>query len=401
MVKTRKVILLMAILVLLLSACADSDIESIDDNQEIAMIESIRLYDESKEFFSTDDNRIVDEVFAILDETIQLNKPSDKIDGLEMFVEMTDTKGNKNNYKLTGNYLYRQAMIEHSGKSIKMDYDDYRYFQALTDYSKNIDLEFDLDVVQLFNEYDWIVDFRIDKFKKVLPVTFIYEYGEYPIKLYWSYNNELSKKIGLDFTSYAGKEVEIEMYRLRESIPDTGNPNRDARGIIIRYENKIVGAYVDRTRAGYGCSLDKEFIELDFSEWINTENEEEISLGDKTPEEIIELYYKALSDHDEKNILGLLAKRRLIDLMHYNIDRTDLYKDAFTFSDNIVSAEIISIEKWENVSGEYLEYAVEVDMDYVRQITGNENDGMHTFFVVLDEEIKGLGYRIISIGTGP
>ncbi len=401
MFKNRKLILLMATFLILLTACAESDIESIDDNEEIAIIESMRLYDENKELFSTDDNRIVDEVFAILDETIQLDKPNEKIDGLEVYVEMTDTKGNKTNYKLTGNYLYRQAMIEHSGTMIKMGYDDFRYFRALVDYVKYIDLDFEFDVVQLFNEYDWIVDFRIDKFKKVLPETFIYESGEYPIKLYWSYNNELSKKIGLDFTSYAGKEVEIEMYRLRESIPDTGNPNRDARGIIIRYEGKIIGAYVDRTRAGFGCSLNKEFIDLDFSNWINTENKNEIFLSEKTPEEIIKLYYRALSDHDEKSILGLLAKRKLIDVLHYNIDQIDLYKDSFTFSDNIVSAKIVSIEKWENAPGEYLEYAVELDMDYVKQITGNENDGMHIYFVVLDEEIKGLGYRIISIGTGP
>ena len=96
-----------------------------------------------------------------------------------------------------------------------------------------------------------------------------------------------------------------------------------------------------------------------------------------------------------------MAKKGLIDVLHYNIDQMDLYRNSFTFSDNIVSAEIVSIEKWEITGGEYLEYAVELDMDYVKQITGNENDGMHIYFVVLDEEIKGLGYRIISIGTGP
>ena len=187
-------------LVLFVTACVNTDIESNNNIEEMPMIESIRIFDENNELFSTDDNRIVDEVFAILDETIQMDNSIEKIDGVEMYVEMTDTKGIKNNYELTGNYLYRQAMIEHSGKLIKMDYDDYRYFQALADYSKNIDLEFDFDVIQLFNEYDWIVDFRIDKFKKVLPETFIYESGEYPVKLYWSYNNELSKKITKQLT---------------------------------------------------------------------------------------------------------------------------------------------------------------------------------------------------------
>ena len=51
--------------------------------------------------------------------------------------------------------------------------------------------------------------------------------GEYPTKIYWAYNNELSKSIGLDFSKFMGTEVWIKIYNLNEPLPEFLKPQSD------------------------------------------------------------------------------------------------------------------------------------------------------------------------------
>ncbi len=142
-----------------------------------------------------------------------------------------------------------------------------------------------------------------------------HEAGEHPTKIYWAYNNELSKSIGLDFSKYLGNTVVAEIYRLREPLPEYMEPRLNARGgIVIKEAGKIIGAYIDAGRhESFACSLNRERLEdivnKDWDEWIQDyidyDNKLEKELAKLSPEEIIKIYFEALDSHDVKKSKGL------------------------------------------------------------------------------------------------
>ncbi|SHJ13251.1 DUF4830 domain-containing protein [Desulfosporosinus lacus] len=103
------------------------------------------------------------------------------------------------------------------------DFTEYRQFDP------NIDNQ----VEELFEKYNWTIDYRVNSMNVTLPSNLKHDAGEYPVKIYWAYNNELSKNIGLDYSEYLGKEVEVDIYRLREPLPDYMNPRMNSRGIVL------------------------------------------------------------------------------------------------------------------------------------------------------------------------
>ena len=78
-----------------------------------------------------------------------------------------------------------------------------------------------------------------------MPDNLKHKAGEYPVKIYWAYNNELSKEIGLDFTNYLGKGCCSRDLQAAGTLPEFLEPRRDARGIVLKYNDEIVGAYID------------------------------------------------------------------------------------------------------------------------------------------------------------
>lgn len=111
----------------------------------------------------------------------------------------------------------------------------------------------------LFYKYKWIIDFKINILKERLFVILKYKVWEYLIKLYWVYNNEFLKYIGFDMISYFGKDVIVEIYRLREFLLDFMKLRMDVRGIVVRYNNKIIGVYIDVGRYSlFVCLFDRK-----------------------------------------------------------------------------------------------------------------------------------------------
>ncbi len=82
-------------------------------------------------------------------------------------------------------------------------------------------------------KYNWTIDYRVNTIKEKLPSDLKHEAGEHPIKIYWAYNNELSKSIGFDFSKYLGDTVVAEIYTLREPLPEYMKPMLNARGGIV------------------------------------------------------------------------------------------------------------------------------------------------------------------------
>jgi hypothetical protein len=244
-----------------------------------------------------------------------------------------------------------------------------------------------------------------------LPDNLKHKAGEYPVKIYWAYNNELSKEIGLDFTNYLGKDVVVEIYRLREPLPEFLEPRRDARGIVLKYNDEIVGAYIDAGRHdSFACSLDrknlKEITGKEWDEWIadyiDYQDELEIKLSKMGPEDIIREYFRALDKHDIKMVWACMTRKNLSQELSINMNNNYLFnKNSDKIDYNIKSAKLLEIKELKVFSDEpgMLEYQVEVKFDFKKPITSE--DGVWPRFVILKKETEKSGWRIDSIGTGP
>lgn len=140
-----------------------------------------------------------------------------------------------------------------------------------------------------------------------LPSNLQHAGGEFPVKLYWAYNSELSREIGLDFNDYLGKNVKVEIYRLREPLPEFMKPRRNSRGVVLKYDGKIIGAFIDAGRHdSFACSLNRKSLEQitgqDWGGWvanyIDYDNETEKKLSAMKPEEVIREHFNALNNHE-------------------------------------------------------------------------------------------------------
>lgn len=294
-------------------------------------------------------------------------------------------------------------------------YSFFRYIRDFTEY-RQFDTNIDNMVEELFRKYNWTIDYRVNTINVTLPSNMKHEAGEYPVKIYWAYNYELSKNIGLDYRDYLGKKVEVQIYRLREPLPDYMFPRMNARGIVLKYDKKIVGAYIDAGRHNsFACSLDKNNLkditnkEWDnwISDYINYNNELEIKLSKMKPEDIIRQYYDAINSHNQKMQFACMSRQNICNYLAMNMDNNLLingsFNDAYAIDgeDNIKSAKFINLQEV-NVSGnpkDTVEYSVTIDFTFKKEITSNS--GKQTRFIILKKESDKSGWRIQSEGTGP
>lgn len=290
----------------------------------------------------------------------------------------------------------------------------FRYMRDFAEY-RQFDTNIDSATEELFKEHSWTIDYRINTINTTLPSDLKHEAGEYPMKIYWAYNKELSKNIGLDYSDYLGKKVDVDIYRLREPLPDYMFPRMNARGIVLRYDEKIVGAYIDAGRHNnFACSLDRKSLkEITNKEWdnwisdyINYNNELEIKLSKMKPEEIIKQYYAAIDGHDQRMVFACMSRRNICNYLGANMDNNLLINEGFNdvFMDddqNIESAKLIHLREIDiegNQSGT-VEYEATIDFKFKKQITSS--NGKQSRFVILKKESEKSGWRIQSEGTGP
>jgi hypothetical protein len=264
------------------------------------------------------------------------------------------------------------------------------------------------DVRRLFKDYGWTVSFKVNEMKEKLPSDLKYQAGEFPIKIYWAYNFTLSDAIGLsDMKQYLGKTVDIEIYRLNEGLPEEFEPNIEARGIVIRSQGQIIGAYMDRGRhSSFACSLDRKTLEQitgkDWSEWlagyIDFDNKLLKELSTMTPEEVIKTSFDALDKGDCKRYYATFTLKNLVSYLSGNMGFSDLYNKGFPTDTNINKARLIKIGNSRDENN-YKVYPVKVDFDFKKMITSE--DGPQSRFVEVEKESENIGWRINGIGTGP
>lgn len=96
--------------------------------------------------------------------------------------------------------------------------------------------------MKFLREYGWEPSFLISETTVELPSAWVHRPGDFPEVIYWAWNNELSKDIGLDLTPYLGKTVGARLYKTVETLPEIVGPNRSDGRVVVRFEGKIVGA---------------------------------------------------------------------------------------------------------------------------------------------------------------
>lgn len=270
---------------------------------------------------------------------------------------------------------------------------------------------------ELLSRYGWTTTDQWATHRVTLPQSFEHRPGEFPIPIYWAYNNELSKAIGLDLSPYLGQRVEATVYELEEELPEFLRPYTKARAVVVTLEGKIIGAWIDKGPAyAFACSLDRKSLEeitgrgwrrwLVASGVVNLENEVERELATLTPEEIIARYYEALNDHDEERAYACLTRRSLTGFLFSNMGDLALYHtdyNADPYRQRVRSVQVNGIELCP-VSGNpkgVVEYEVDIDVQYEPSLYFPDSSGHRGLFVFLREEVASAGWRISDIGTGP
>ncbi len=268
---------------------------------------------------------------------------------------------------------------------------------------------------ELLSKHGWSTTGKQATYQVTLPKSFEHHPGEFPIPIYWAYNNELSKAIGLDLSPYLGQRIEATVYELQEELPEFLRPYTKARAVVVSCNGKIIGAWIDKGRHyAFACSLDRKPIEeitgMDWSEWlvasgvVNPANEVERELAALTPEEIITRYYQALNDHDDERAYACLTRRSLTDFLFSNMDDLALYHSSYgdnPLKETIYSVQVIGIGPLPDAGNPegVLRYKVDIDVKYEAEIVSRS--GHNVRFMSLEKEIEAAGWRITGIGTGP
>ena len=269
---------------------------------------------------------------------------------------------------------------------------------------------------QLFKKNGWTLDYKMNTVRDILPQ--ITELGEPGSQYYYLYNNELSKDIGLDMSSYAGKEITADIYYIHESMPLEFYPTEKARGIVIKCNGEIIGAYISSGRhtADAACSLKgrsfEEITGTDYSAYCSKLLIEEENAVKDNPEEIIWRYFDALAEKDEEKAVSCLSKQNQFIFMTVNMPDTELYNKSASMPltnktfvsenerkiDNVKSVgnlRIIALED-EDKSDNIKEFVTEFDIEYEED--ESLYSGSQWMICRLVYESDRTGWKIVSFG---
>ena len=268
----------------------------------------------------------------------------------------------------------------------------------------------DSSVISLFAAEKWTVVCRIRSFDIVLPSDTMHDAGENAVKLYWAWSNDLSKDVGLDFSSLFGRKVNVETYSLREPPPDEMKPCLDALGIVLRNEGKIAGAYI---AGGFGlensCSLKrashKKVTGMEWDQWvdghINYNNPMEKELAPLKPEEVIRRYYSCLDNHRSKEAYALRTRSYMAAQLYFNRRQDVLYEEALdNFEKNIKKVKLVSIAPMQDDTAPTGSLIFMTRADFLWYDDSAECNGEHPRVMLLRRETPGSGWRIEKLATG-
>ncbi len=262
----------------------------------------------------------------------------------------------------------------------------------------------------LLNGFKLTPAFLISTADVKLPDNLFYKQGEFPIKLYFAHNLQLSKDIGLDFNNYLGKNLKIEKYYLIDPLPKVFYPQVDAYAIILWDKDKIVGAYMDAGRAGFSCSLSQNTFEsitkLYFNTWyaenyFDRKDEKNIENSKLSSEEVVKKYFEALNKGDNSHF-QYESIEKLRSYLYINMDNRKIFLSSFyegmpeDLKNNIESVKLLSIEKSpEEAQENKIIYKIKIDQKFKKEIT--TSNGIDYLNIELIKEGQ-FGWKIVGMG---
>ncbi len=319
------------------------------------------------------------------------------------------TEKDKIEIKYTYDDLYEFGFITYNGEEIDIDYDFFRLISSTERYEAK-ESNIPNDVEKLFEKYNFTPSFLINKYKEKLPSDLLYSPEKGIKELYWAYNLELSKGIGLDFSNLLSKEVEAECYYLLEEMPEFANPVNDTTAVVIRHNGEIVGAYIDSGIVNRAvASLDRRSFEEvsgvsieDFliKNHIDKDSKLNIEASKLSTEELIKTYYKSkeekdiskyLSTLDVGNILSLLQPENM-DLKYELFNNIDKEDSIFIHNSK---TKVLEVES--DSSNDKDEKEIKVKLDILDNNDPTLEKGVYQMIAILKKNENNT-YKINSIG---
>ena len=289
--------------------------------------------------------------------------------------------------------LYDKAYLGKDGGLDETGIDFARYIESLLENTNIMAHIEDFKVLELFQSYGWTLDYEISKLKSNLEdINVLSEFNSN--QYYFAYNNELSKDIGLDMGQYANStNMSVEIYRIHESMPQAFYPIQNARGIVVKRDDQIIGAFISAGRhsAFDACSLKGNSFEqvrgqtLDqwFEKMIHASNGEK-KLSKLEPEQVIEKYFMALNHKDVQAAASCLSKKNLLGNLTSNMPNDELFNER-------ISLPLTNADMEAKSSFKHLRSA---KLLQVKERTGSD-ENTKIFGVTVDLKYKGEG----SIGS--
>lgn len=368
---------------------------------------------------ATNASKVVDFVDSVLQASLTPAGEAD-LDNNHTNKYMIELSGGTGGYNCELYYdtLYNKAYIARGGDLFEVSTDFARYIDSLFEnaltgintYMVKADAE------ELFQKYGWTLDYRIGAVSTRLKnIRTLSDFD--PNAYYFAYHNVLSKDIGLDMSGYSNTDIDVEIYRVYESMPEAFYPIQNCRGIVVRSNDQIIGAFISAGRHSTfnACSLKGNGFETitgkTLNEWLADmvqPEEFEASLSKLEPEQVIEKYFAALADKDAKTASYCISKETLLDYLSTNIPNDELFNKTVVLPltvpitggesgfDNLRSAKLLKTE----LLGEPDEYTrvfrVTVDLRYKKDVVINSGEQHWDCYMVY--ESPQTGWKIGGFG---
>jgi beta-lactamase regulating signal transducer with metallopeptidase domain len=366
----------------------------------------------SADEFETTASKIVAYIYS----TIRNMQPTEKVVDLnknyinQYTIQLSNNIGGSS-YGLYYDTLYNKAYIVGDGGLSETNTNFARYVDSLlenTDIKITID---DTDAAALFNKYGWTLDYQIsamnNKLNNITVLT-----GFNPNAYYFAYNNVLSTDIGLDMSGYSNSaNIDVEIYRINESMPQEFYPIQNCRGIVVKENGKIIGAFISAGRhsAFNASSLKGNSFEKvagqTLDEWLaervqgDTTDEK---LSKLEPEQIIKEYFTALNEKDAQTAKGCISKKTLLGNLTSNMPNDELFNEGYslllTDSDfsNLKSAKLIEAKLINEPDKNTKTFRITVDLQYDKVIS--IGSGEQPWDCIMVYESPQTGWKIEGFG---
>lgn len=382
---------------------------------KISLLSEYQGY-QSKEFEVSDTQTIAYMDSAI--RTSMISKQNIDLENNHTNQYTIKVSGNTGGYscKLYYDTLYDKAYLKKDGGLYEMGTDFARYINS---FFENTTITFMIDEADsaLFKKYGWTLDYQIsEREDKLGDISTLSEFNPNPY--YFAYNNELSKDIGLDLSPYAGStELDVRIYRIHESMPQEFYPILECRGIVIKKDGKIIGAFISAGRhsAFNACSLKgnsfERVVNKTLLEWLGDKvkaDREEERLAELGPEQVIEEYFTALDQKDTKRAKYCISRNTFLENLTVNMPNEELFNEGLSLPlteadsgaksnfDNLKSSKLLKTKLIKESSKNSRTYRVYVNLQYKKEVT--LGSGEQSWDCSMVYESPQTGWKIEGFG---